>query len=69
MPKDDDINWGKVAGQGLNLAVGVVLGYFIGRWFDQRYGWESRGVLIGTSLGFAGGMYLFIKDAIHLNKD
>jgi len=62
-------NWGKFAGYGLNLAVGIVLGYFIGRWVDQRYGWESRGALTGAALGFAGGMYLFIKEAIKMNKD
>ena len=69
MPSDDDANWGKAAGYGINLAVGVILGYFIGHWLDQHYGWQSRGMLIGVSIGFAGGMYLFIKDAIRMNKD
>lgn len=69
MPESNDSNWGRFAGHGLNMAVGVLLGYFIGQWLDTRYGWKSRGVLVGTMLGFAGGMYLFVKDAIRINKD
>ena len=69
MPESDESNWGRFAGHGINIAVGVALGYFIGHWLDRRYGWESRGVLIGTLLGFASGMYLLVKDAIRLNKD
>jgi F0F1-type ATP synthase assembly protein I len=71
MPDRDDDNpdWGRFAGIGLQMAAGVAIGYFIGRWFDRHYGWESRGVIIGTMLGLAGGMYLLIKDAIRINKD
>src|SRR5947207_1960090 len=53
-PRDDDVNWGKFAGIGLQIAVGVALGYVIGHWLDVRYGWQSRGVVIGTMLGLAG---------------
>ena len=50
-------------------AVGVVLGYLVGRWFDRRYHADPWGVLVGTLLGLASGMYLLIKDAIRINKD
>jgi hypothetical protein len=69
MPDRNEPNWGRFAGHGLNIALGVGLGYFVGHWLDVRHGWGSRGVLVGTLLGFAGGMYLLIKDAIRLNKD
>ena len=71
MPKpDDDVsNWGRYVGIGLEMAVGVALGYFAGAWFDKRYGWNGNGVLVGVMLGLAGGMYLLIKDAIRINKD
>lgn len=69
MPKDDDVNWGHLAGIGLQMAVGVVLGLVVGHWLDKRFGWESRGTLIGLFVGLAGGMYLLIKDAIRINKD
>ena len=69
MPKGDDSNWGKLAGIGLEVAVGVGLGYIVGHWLDKRYGWESRGVVIGTLVGLAGGLYLMIKEAIRANRD
>ena len=53
---------------GLQILVGVGLGYLVGRWLDSRYGW-SNGVVIGSLIGLAGGLYLLIKDAIRINKD
>jgi F0F1-type ATP synthase assembly protein I len=53
---------------GLQILVGVGIGYFVGRWLDHRYGW-SNGVIIGSLIGLAGGLYLLIKDAIRINKD
>lgn len=69
MPQNDDQNWGKYVGIGLQILVGVALGYFVGTWLDRRYGWEPWGVMVGSMLGLAGGMYLLIKDAIRINKD
>ena len=66
---DDDISWGRYAGIGLQMAVGVVLGVVVGQWLDKRYGWAPWGLTIGAMLGLAGGMYLLIKDAIRINKD
>jgi F0F1-type ATP synthase assembly protein I len=70
MPKQDqDSNWGYMAGVGLQMLVGVGLGYLVGSWLDGKYGWGPWGVIIGSMLGLAGGMYLLIKDAIRINKD
>lgn len=69
MAKDLEPNWGRLAGIGIQMAVGVGLGLGIGIWIDKRYGTEPWGVLIGSMLGLAGGMYLLIKDAIRINKD
>jgi F0F1-type ATP synthase assembly protein I len=71
MPGDDDsnANWGKFLGLGLEMAVGVGLGYVIGNWLDRKFGWAPKGVLVGTMLGLAGGMYLLIKVALRLNAD
>jgi F0F1-type ATP synthase assembly protein I len=54
---------------GLQVAVGVGVGYAIGWWLDRRFGWGNKGVIIGSMLGLAGGLYLLIKDAIRINKD
>jgi F0F1-type ATP synthase assembly protein I len=67
--RDIDVHWGQYLGIGLQILVGVVLGFFAGDWLDRRYGWTPWGVLIGVMLGLAGGMYLLIKDAIRINKD
>ena len=69
MPGTDDPNWGKYAAVGLQMAVGVALGVFVGNWLDKKYGWAPWGVFVCTMLGLAGGMYLLIKDAIRMNKD
>lgn len=70
MPTDNDQqNWGRYLGIGLEMAVGVVIGYFAGNWIDKRFNWHGYGVLLGVGLGLAAGMYLLIKDAIRINKD
>ena len=65
----DDPNWGRYAGIGLQMLVGVGLGVVVGRWLDRKYGWEPWGMFVCTMLGLAAGMYLLIKDAIRMNKD
>jgi F0F1-type ATP synthase assembly protein I len=67
--KDSNANWGRFLGLGLEMAIGVGLGFAVGTWLDRRYGWNGMGVLIGTGLGLAAGMYLLIKQAILMNKD
>jgi F0F1-type ATP synthase assembly protein I len=66
---DDPVNWGRYLAIGLEMAVGVLLGLWVGTWLDRKYGWAPWGVFAGTMLGLAGGMYLLIKDAIRINKD
>ena len=66
---DSDTNWGKHLGVGLQMLVGVALGFVVGNWLDKKYGWAPWGVMVGTMLGLASGMYLLIKDAVRINKD
>jgi F0F1-type ATP synthase assembly protein I len=69
MPGATDPGWGKHLGVGLQMLVGVALGYVVGNWLDKKYGWAPWGVFVGIMLGLAAGMYLLIKDAIRMNKD
>jgi F0F1-type ATP synthase assembly protein I len=71
MPQTDpnQQNWGRYLGIGLEIAIGVALGYVIGAWIDRRWDSSPWGVLAGTMIGLAGGLYLLIKDAIRMNKD
>ena len=64
-----DSNWGTYLGLGLEMAVGVGLGYLVGNWLDNKFGWGDRGMITGTLLGVAGGMYLLIKTALAANRD
>jgi F0F1-type ATP synthase assembly protein I len=68
MPNDQQSNWGRYLGLGLEMAIGVGLGALVGHWLDNRYGWSGRGTLIGALLGIAAGMYLLVKEALRLNK-
>ena len=68
MAKDDDLNWGYFAGIGLQIAVGVVLGFVIGHWLDVRYS-RRWCAIVGSMIGLAAGLYLLIKDAMRMNKD
>ena len=60
---------GKFLGLGLEMAVGVGLGAGVGWWLDKRYGWGNTGMIVGSMVGMAGGMYLLIKAALKMNKD
>jgi F0F1-type ATP synthase assembly protein I len=68
MPRSDQ-NWGKYLGLGLEMAVGVLLGYFVGQWLDRKFGWNSRAMIIGVAIGFGAPMYILIRDGIRENKE
>jgi len=40
MPGDNAPKRGNFTGTGLEMAVGVVLGYFAGHWLGKRYNWD-----------------------------
>ena len=68
MADNDNANWGRVAGLGLEMAVGVGLGFGAGLWIDKKWNSGPWGVLIGSMVGLASGMYLLIKGAIKANR-
>jgi ATP synthase protein I len=68
MPPQDRPEWGKIAAVGFEVAIGVALGIVVGAWIDNKYKTSPWGVIIGLLLGFAGGMYLLIKDVLRMEK-
>jgi F0F1-type ATP synthase assembly protein I len=68
MPRQDQSNWARLAGSGMEIAVGLGLGAAIGNWIDRKYQSQPWGVLLGAGLGFAAGLYLLIKAAYGANK-
>ena len=67
--KDDDGQGANLTMIGLQVAIGVGLGYVVGTWLDKRYWWSPTGSITGAMIGLAGGLYLLIKEAIRINKD
>lgn len=68
-PDSDDSGLGRYAVLGIEMLVGVLLGYFTGNWLDRKYGWTPWGVVVGITLGFAAVMYPLVMDAMRVNKD
>jgi F0F1-type ATP synthase assembly protein I len=68
MPQSDG-DWGSYLAYGIEIGVGVALGVWAGLWADRKFGSSPWGVLVGTMLGFAGGIYPLIKRALEENKD
>ena len=53
---------------GLQLAISVVVFFFIGYWLDGKFGTSPWGTIGGAFLGAAGGLTKFLKEAIALGK-
>lgn len=53
---------------GLQLALSVVVMFFLGRWLDQKFGTDPWLMLCGLALGVVGGFVHFFRTAIALGK-
>ncbi|MDL1891477.1 AtpZ/AtpI family protein [Sphingobacteriales bacterium CHB3] len=53
---------------GLQLAISVVVFFFIGYWLDGKFGTSPWCTIGGAFLGAAGGMIKFIREALALGK-
>lgn len=69
MPKQDESGWGSLVTVGLDVGAGTALGVIVGLWIDRRFNTKPWGTLIGTCVGFAGGMYLMIKELLRANRN
>ncbi len=54
---------------GLQLAVAVILFFFLGRWIDQKLDSGPWMMLLFTLAGAGGGLYKFIRTAIDVGSD
>jgi F0F1-type ATP synthase assembly protein I len=50
-----------LASGGAQLAAVVLLGVYLGRRLDLRWGTDPWCLVAGAALGFAGGLYAFLK--------
>ena len=61
-------NIGQFLTLGLQLAIAVVVFFFLGRWLDEKFETTPVLTLIGAGLGIAGGMVKFFKTAMMIGK-
>jgi F0F1-type ATP synthase assembly protein I len=54
---------------GLQLAITVVVFFFLGRWLDGKFGTDPWLMLAGLALGVTGGLAAFLMKAIALGKE
>ena len=54
---------------GIQLAAAVVIFYFLGDWFDKRYGIAPIGMIVGTSIGMIGGFIQFFRSVASMIAD
>ncbi len=48
----------------LQLAVAVILMFFIGNWLDGKFGTAPWLMLAGLTVGFAAGFFAFIRSVL-----
>jgi len=64
--------WGKEFGPfltiGLQLAITVIVFFFLGRWLDNEYGTSPWLMLAGLTVGIVGGLIKFFKTAVETGK-
>ena len=59
----------RYAHMGLEFAGAALVLTLVGWYVDRTWGTRPWGAVIGACLGFTGGMYLFIKDALKANRE
>ena len=62
-------SFGPYLTMGIQLALAVVVFFFVGRWLDGRLGTAPWLMLAGLLVGIAGGMIKFLRAAVALGKE
>ncbi|HTY01570.1 MAG TPA: AtpZ/AtpI family protein [Bacteroidota bacterium] len=60
---------GTLLTQGIQLALTVVILFFLGRWLDSRWGTAPWLMLAGIFLGTVGGLIKFIRTAMEAGRE
>ncbi len=62
-------NAAKHASVGIELAVAICIGYFGGRWFEQRFDWAPWGSLLGLLIGIGAGANTLVRVARDVSRE
>jgi F0F1-type ATP synthase assembly protein I len=57
-------NWARYYSLASNFAVAIVAFTLFGYWLDRRLGSYPWALLVGFGLGFAGGLYGLVREAV-----
>ena len=68
MHGDEQTNLWRLSGIGMEFAGTTVVLALVGYWIDQKYATSPWGAVIGLFVGFTGGFYLLIKQAMAANR-
>ncbi len=68
MPKNPAKDFGPFLTMGLQLAISVVVFFFIGYWLDGKFGTSPWLTIAGSVLGATGGLIKFLREATRLGK-
>ncbi len=66
MKEKENENWAQHAQIGLELAGGVLLGFFGGYWLDKKLGTLPWLTLAGAVAGLAGGFFLVARELFRI---
>lgn len=59
---------GPYLGLGTQLAITIVVMFFVGRWLDQKLNWEPILTITFAFIGGFAGIYNFIKTVLNINE-
>lgn len=62
-------SFGPYLTMGIQLALAVVVFFFVGRWLDEKLGTAPWLMLAGLLVGIAGGLIKFLRLAVALGKE
>jgi ATP synthase protein I len=68
-PRPSGTVFGPYLTLGLQLAITVVVFFFLGRWLDGKFGTDPWLMLAGLAVGVTGGLAAFLTKAIALGKE
>jgi F0F1-type ATP synthase assembly protein I len=55
-------------GLGIELVAPILLGVFVGRWLDGRWGTKPWLLVVGAVLGLVLGFYSFLRSVLPVRK-
>ena len=59
----------RFAGLGIQLAITIFAGVWVGRWVDQKAGTEGIFAIVGALVAFGGTLYFLIRDLSRQNRN